>query len=41
MKKIINRIKRLFNRKQELVFGGKTLSEIIQMNINNKNVEQI
>ncbi len=35
MKKIINRIKKLFSRKQDVVFGGKTLSEIIQMNLKN------
>ncbi len=40
---IINWIKKLFGIKNEIFFGGKSLTEIIQMNLDNKkkNIEHV
>lgn len=36
MKRIINKIRNLFCLKRNIVFGGKTITEILKMNLENK-----
>lgn len=40
---IINWIKKIFGFNNEIIFGGKSLTEIIQMNLDNKkkNIEHV